>query len=96
MTGEITLKGSVLPIGGLKEKLLAALRAGVKTAIIPKENKKDIQEIPQEVKDGIAIIFVESFDEVIENALEKRVQVLVNKLTSSSLEDTMDKVVQKH
>jgi len=96
MTGEITLRGRILPIGGLKEKLLAALRGGVQIVIIPKDNIKDMKEIPQEVKDSITIIFVESFDEVIENALKKRVQVLVNKLTSSSLEDTMDKVVQKH
>ena len=96
MTGEITLRGSILPIGGLKEKLLAALRGGVQIVIIPKDNIKDMKEIPQEVKDSITIIFVESFDEVIENALEKRVQLLANKMTSSSLEDTMDKVLQKH
>ncbi|MFQ3307215.1 MAG: ATP-dependent Lon protease [Candidatus Midichloriaceae bacterium] len=73
MTGEITLRGSVLGIGGLKEKLLAALRAGVKTVLIPKENTKDLVEIPEEVKKNIKIIPVESFDEVILYAFEKQI-----------------------
>jgi len=69
MTGEITLRGRVLPIGGLKEKLLAAHRGEIKTAIIPKENKKDLVDIPQKVLKDINIIFVDNMDEVIENAL---------------------------
>jgi ATP-dependent Lon protease len=69
MTGEITLRGRVLPIGGLKEKLLAALRGGVKTAIIPFENKKDLEEIPAIVKDGLKIIPVKTADEVLKIAL---------------------------
>ena len=69
MTGEITLRGRVLPIGGLKEKLLAALRGGIKTVIIPKENEKDLAEIPDNVKRGIEIIAVSTVDEMMGNAL---------------------------
>ena len=69
MTGEITLRGRVLPIGGLKEKLLAALRGGIKTVIIPKENEKDLAEIPNNVKGGIEIIAVSTVDEMLGNAL---------------------------
>jgi len=69
MTGEITLRGRVLPIGGLKEKLLAALRGGIKTVLIPKENEKDLAEIPDNVKRGLAILPVSTVDEVLKNAL---------------------------
>ncbi|HWI27089.1 MAG TPA: endopeptidase La [Stellaceae bacterium] len=69
MTGEITLRGRVLPIGGLKEKLLAALRGGLKTVLIPKENEKDLAEIPDNVKRGLAIIPVGSSDELLKQAL---------------------------
>jgi ATP-dependent Lon protease len=72
MTGEVTLRGRVLPIGGLKEKLLAALRGGIKTAIIPSENEKDLKEIPQNVKDGLTIIPVSDVDEVLRIALTKK------------------------
>ena len=65
MTGEITLRGRVLPIGGLKEKLLAALRGGLKTVLIPKENEKDLAEIPDNVKKGLKIIPVATVDEVL-------------------------------
>ena len=65
MTGEITLRGRVLPIGGLKEKLLAALRAGITTVFIPKDNEKDLAEIPDNVKKGLKIIPVSHVDEVI-------------------------------
>ena len=71
MTGEITLQGRVLPIGGLKEKLLAALRGGIKTVIIPKENVKDLAEIPDNVKQGIEIIPVANATEVLKIALRK-------------------------
>jgi ATP-dependent Lon protease len=71
MTGEITLRGRVLPIGGLKEKLLAALRAGVKTVLIPSENEKDLAEIPDNVKRGLTIIPVSTADEVLKVALVK-------------------------
>ncbi len=71
MTGEITLRGRVLPIGGLKEKLLAALRAGISTVCIPKENEKDLAEIPDNVKKGLKIMPVNTVDEVLKIALTK-------------------------
>jgi len=69
MTGEITLRGRVTAIGGLKEKLLAALRSGVKTVLIPQENEKDLVDVPQSVKDGLEIIPVSTADEVLKHAL---------------------------
>ena len=69
MTGEITLRGRVLPIGGLKEKLLAAKRGGIKTVLIPIDNKKDLVDIPDNIKDELKIIFVSKIDEVVSNAL---------------------------
>ena len=69
MTGEITLRGRVLPIGGLKEKILAAKNAGIKTVLVPKKNEKDIEEISAEIKRGIEIIFVEHMEQVIAQAL---------------------------
>ncbi|QIP47428.1 Lon protease [Kingella kingae] len=72
MTGEITLRGEVLPIGGLKEKLLAALRGGIKHVLIPKDNVKDLEEIPQNVKDGLEIHAVQWIDEVFVLGLEKQ------------------------
>ena len=78
MTGEITLRGEVLPIGGLKEKLLAAHRGGIKSVLIPKENVKDLQEIPEEVKNAIEIAPVQWFDEVLERALERKPEPLAD------------------
>lgn len=72
MTGEITLRGEVLPIGGLKEKLLAALRGGIKHVLIPKDNVKDLEEIPQNVKDGLEIHPVKWIDEVLALGLERQ------------------------
>ena len=69
MTGEVTLRGRVLPIGGLKEKLLAALRGGIKTVLIPKDNEKDLEDIPDNVKKGMEIIPVAIVDEVLKHAL---------------------------
>ena len=69
MTGEVSLRGNSMPIGGLKEKLLAALRGGIKTVLIPKENEKDLVELPDNVKDGLEIIPVEHVSEVLELAL---------------------------
>jgi len=69
MTGEITLRGRVLPIGGLKEKMIAALRGGIDTILIPKENEKDLIEIPANVKRNLTIIRVEHMDEVLAAAL---------------------------
>jgi ATP-dependent Lon protease len=69
MTGEVTLKGKVLPIGGIKEKILAARRAGIKKVILPKENEKDLTEVPEIVKQGMEFIFVSNLDEVFSQAL---------------------------
>ena len=69
MTGEITLRGVVLPIGGLKEKTLAALNAGITTVLIPKLNEKDIAELPPQIREGLTIVPVATVDEVIEHAL---------------------------
>ena len=74
MTGEVTLTGQVLPIGGLKEKLLAAHRAGIKQVIIPKENEKDLVEMPKKITDDIKIIPVEHADEVLKIALTKELK----------------------
>jgi ATP-dependent Lon protease len=74
MTGEITLRGRILPIGGLKEKLLAALRGGIKTVLIPAENEKDLAEIPDNVKKGMTIIPVSDVGEVLEHALVSKLQ----------------------
>lgn len=71
MTGEITLRGRVLPIGGLKEKTLAAHRAGIETVILPMENKKDLEEVPSNVKRKMNFIFVSHMDEVLDHALDK-------------------------
>ncbi|TXN01022.1 endopeptidase La [Methylobacterium sp. WL103] len=72
MTGEVTLRGRVLPIGGLKEKLLAALRGGIKTVLIPEENAKDIAEVPDSVKNGMEIIPVAMMDQVLKQALVRQ------------------------
>jgi ATP-dependent Lon protease len=69
MTGEITLRGEVLPIGGLKEKLLAAHRGGIGKVLIPEENEKDLAEIPKNIKDKLTIVPVKWIDEVMEHAL---------------------------
>ena len=69
MTGEITLRGKVLPIGGLKEKALAASRIGIKDVIIPEENKKDLEEIPENVRKNINFICVNDVDQVFRNAV---------------------------
>ncbi len=95
MTGEITLRGRVLPIGGLKEKLLAALRSGIKTVLIPKENEKDLIDLPANVKAGLEIIPVAQVDEVLKNALTKPLvpvewiePVVVNPTVASTIDDT--------
>lgn len=72
MTGEITLRGRVLPIGGLKEKILAAKTAGIKTVLVPKKNEKDIEEIAGEIKAGLSIHFVGNMEEVLSFALTEK------------------------
>ena len=69
MTGEVTLRGKVLPIGGLKEKTLAAFRVGIKKVIIPKDNEKDLQEIPKEVRDNMTFVLAEDIRTVFDNSL---------------------------
>ncbi|MCK0511195.1 endopeptidase La [Aromatoleum buckelii] len=76
MTGEITLRGEVLPIGGLKEKLLAAVRGGIRVALIPEENVKDLAEIPENIKNTLELIPVRWIDQVLEHALERQPQPL--------------------
>jgi ATP-dependent Lon protease len=76
MTGEITLRGRVLPIGGLKEKILAAHRGNIKTVIIPKDNERDLAEVPQNVQNAMKIVFVEHIDEVLSIAFVEEEQVI--------------------
>ena len=77
MTGEITLRGEVLPIGGLKEKLLAAHRGGIEVVIIPEENKKDLTEIPKNIKEKLDIVPVQWIDQVLEIALERMPEIKI-------------------
>ena len=70
MTGEVTLRGKVLEIGGLKEKVLAAHRAGIKIIVAPNDNKKDLEDVPKEVKKDLKFVFVKTMDEVLQVALK--------------------------
>ncbi len=80
MTGEITLRGNILPIGGLREKLLAAKRYGIKTVLIPKENQKDLDEISDFIKEGLEIILIEHITDAIPIALERPKEVIVSRM----------------
>ena len=93
MTGEITLRGEVTAIGGLKEKLLAALRGGIKTVLIPEENAKDLQDIPENVKNGLEIIPVKWIDQVLEVALERMPQPLPDEEPVAVAPAVLDAVV---
>ena len=98
MTGEVTVTGQVLPIGGLKEKLLAAHRAGVKKVLIPKENEKDLVDVPEKVKSDIKIIPVETADEVLKISLTKEPKPVVwnevDELSSAKKEDKSQASIQ--
>ena len=72
MTGEITLRGRVLPIGGLKEKLLAAKIAGIKLVLVPKKNARDLQELSEEITDGLELHLVETMEDVLKYAFAKK------------------------
>ena len=74
MTGEITLRGQVLPVGGIKEKVLAAHRGGLKTIILPSRNEQDLDDLPQEVRDSLKFILVEKVDQVFDAALARPVK----------------------
>jgi ATP-dependent Lon protease len=76
MTGEITLRGKVLPVGGIKHKLLAAFRADIPEIILPKENEKDLEEIPAEVREALTVNLVETMDEVLRLALDGELAAL--------------------
>jgi ATP-dependent Lon protease len=76
MTGEITLRGRVLPIGGLKSKILAAHLAGAKTVILPKKNEKDLRDIPDEIRKSIKLVLVDSMDQVLDAALRRKPKAL--------------------
>ena len=98
MTGEVTLTGQVLAIGGLKEKLLSAHRTGIKHVIIPKDNEKNLVDIPQKVKDDIKISAVETVDEVLKIALKKELKkiewVEVENISEAKKEDKSQAYIQ--
>jgi ATP-dependent Lon protease len=96
MTGEITLRGRVLPIGGLKEKLLAALRGGIKTVLIPKENAKDLVEIPDRIKKDLDIRPVEWIDEVLDIALVSQPDPDALPASAGGKEETGDSISRAH
>jgi ATP-dependent Lon protease len=85
MTGEITLRGKVLPIGGLKEKLLAAMRAGILEAIIPKDNEKDLAEVPENLRKAMKIHPVDTMDDVLRIALERPLPEIIDDEVAQAL-----------
>jgi ATP-dependent Lon protease len=95
MTGEITLRGEVTAIGGLKEKLLAALRGGIKTALIPEDNVKDLQDIPENVKNGLEIVPVKWIDQVLDVALESKPVPLTEEEISASVASVSKSATEK-
>ncbi len=98
MTGEVTITGQVLPIGGLKEKLLAAHRAGIKEVLIPKDNEKDLTDIPKKVKEDIKLTTVEIVDDVLKIALTKELKriewVEVDRLSDGKKDDKSQASIQ--
>jgi ATP-dependent Lon protease len=96
MTGEITLRGEILPIGGLKEKLLAAHRGGIETVLIPADNEKDLAEIPKNIKDKLKIVPVKWIDQVFELALQHMPQPKpVNEVPAAAEADAKAKAAEK-
>ena len=91
MTGEITLKGQVLAIGGLKEKLLAAHRGGIKTVVIPEENRRDLKEIPENIKEALNIIPVQWVDDVLDIALQYKPEALEEESATTVKAETNSK-----
>src|SRR5205814_7069218 len=83
MTGEITLRGRVLPIGGLKQKILAAHLSGAKMVIIPRKNEKDLRDIPEEIRKQLKIVLADSMEQVLDRALRRRPTALAHKPTGS-------------
>jgi len=98
MTGEVTITGQVLPIGGLKEKLLAAHRAGIKEVLIPKDNEKDLTDIPSKVKEDIKLTTVEIVEDVLKIALTKELKrvewVEVEKISDTKKDDKSQASIQ--
>jgi len=94
MTGEITLRGEITAIGGLKEKLLAALRGGIKTVLIPQENLKDLQEIPANVKSGLELIPVKWIDQVLDLALERKPVALTDEEVAAATVEAAERAAQ--
>ena len=98
MTGEVTLRGTVLPIGGLKEKLLAALRGGIKKVLIPEENAKDLADIPESIKGGLEIVPVSKMDDVLSHALLEKLEPIdwVEPESSQKLDDDGEHTLTAH
>ncbi|MDZ4159711.1 MAG: S16 family serine protease [Anaerolineaceae bacterium] len=96
MTGEITLRGQVLPVGGIKEKVLAAHRAGTKKVILPRLNEADLEDIPKEIRKAIRFILVDTVDEVIEHALEKKKRQPVRKSDRQAPDESQNAENNRH
>jgi len=92
MTGEITLRGQVLPIGGVKQKVLAAHRAGLKTVILPQRNEADLDDLPEDVREELNFIFVERIDQVLEAALRPQPQLATGEAPSGDHRPESEKI----
>ena len=92
MTGEITLRGKVLPVGGIKEKVLAAHRAGIRTVILPKRNERDLEDLTAELRQEMEFVLVESAEEVLARALEPRPAAIDGLVSHSQMGEVSDEV----